>query len=136
MALTDVEKQEVRRYLGYLGVTLAASIQLGIPAASQPLFIVDSALNRLLPEAEPMVREHIEELKCIDEQIKDARRTRLQVSQVGEIKIRGGEELDLLYEEYDLWASRLSDILAAPINPFSELHQRVSGGGIRVIAPA
>lgn len=134
MALTDEEKQAVRRYLGYLGVGTAASIQLGIPAASHPLFIVESAMNRLLPAAEPDVRECLTELKCIDTQIKEARRRRLKVSQVGDIKFRGGEELDLLYDEYDNWVARLADILAAPINPYSELHKRISGV-IRVNVP-
>lgn len=126
--LTDEEKQAVRRYLGYLGVGTAATIALGIPAASQPLFIVEGAMNRLLPVAEPDIRECIEELKCIDEQIKAARRSgRVKLSQVSDIKFRGGEELDILYDEYDTWTARLSDLLGAPINPHSELHKRICG---------
>lgn len=125
--LTDEEKQAVRRYLGYLGVGTAETIALGIPAASQPLFIVEGAMNRLLPAAEPDVREFLNELKCIDDQIKDARRRRTRVAQVADIKFRGAEELDILYDEYDTWAARLSDVLGAPINPHSELHKRVCG---------
>ena len=40
--LTDIEKQDIRRYLGYLGVSTSATIALGVPAATQPLFILDS----------------------------------------------------------------------------------------------
>lgn len=129
MALTDVEKQKVRRYMGYLGTENAGTIALGIPQASQPLFVVESQMNRLLPEAEPILREYIEELECIDKQIKTARGRRIKVARVGDVYLRGGEELDLLYEEYDMWVARLSDLLAAPVNPFSEVHRRISGGG-------
>lgn len=134
MALTDEEKQAVRRYLGYLGVGTAATISLGIPAASQPLFIVEGAVNRLLPAAEPDVRECLTELKCIDDQLKDARRKRTRIAKVGDIHFRGADELDILYDEYDNWAARLSDILGAPINPHSELHKRI-GGTIHVNVP-
>lgn len=129
MALNDEEKQKVRRYMGYLGTENAGTIALGIPQASQPLFIVESQMNRLLPDAEPILREYLTELECIDSQIKQARTRRLKIARAGDVHFRGGEEMDLLYEEYDMWAARLSDLLAAPINPFSEVHKRISGGG-------
>lgn len=135
MALSDEEKQKVRRYMGYLGTSNAGTIALGIPQASQPLFIVESQMNRLLPEAEPHLREYLSELECIDKQIKEARARRLKFAAVDDIKFRGGEEMDLLYEEYDLWVARLSDLLAAPINPFSEVHRRINGSGITVNVP-
>jgi hypothetical protein len=126
--LTEEEKQACRRYLGYLGVGTASTIALGIPAASQPLFIVEGAVNKILPAAEADVRECLTELKCIDDQIKGARRSgRIKISQVSDIKFRGVEELDVLYDEYDNWAARLSDLLGAPINPHSELHKRICG---------
>lgn len=127
MALSTEEQQKIRRYMGYLGVGLAGSISLGVPSATQPQFILDNAMNRVLPETEPIIREYLIELECIDDQIKQARRTRIKVAKAGEIELRGQEEIDTLYEEYDNWVSRLSDILAAPINPFSELHKRIGG---------
>ena len=127
MALTDEEKTKVRRYLGYLNVTAAGSIALGVPSASQPLFIVESSMNRVLPEGESILREYLTELDCIEAQIKESRRKRQSVAQVGDVKMRGAEELDVLYEELGTWACRLSDLLAAPINPQSELHRRIYG---------
>ncbi|KKK54507.1 hypothetical protein LCGC14_3083990, partial [marine sediment metagenome] len=45
MPLTEAEKERVRYHLGYLQVSAAASIQLGIPRPLQTVFLLEQGLN-------------------------------------------------------------------------------------------
>lgn len=123
--LTREEKADVRRYLGYLDTAMAANISLGIPSASQPMFIAEGQMERLNADALAHVREYLQELRCIDKQIKEARSRRLKLSKVKGIEFRADLEIRDLYQEYGRWTMRLSDTLGAPINPYSELHQEI-----------
>lgn len=69
MALTEEEKVQIRRHLGFLNVAEAFTFVLGTPAGVETQFIVEGATKRLLVSAEPMVRRFLCEL----EQLEDAR---------------------------------------------------------------
>lgn len=98
---------------------LAQSIQLGVPAASQPGFLVESAFERIRPEARDSAREALGECECIQAQIKDAR-SRFKVLEVGEIKLNPGES-DKLRTELLWWVTRLADVLGVVTNPYAQM---------------
>lgn len=133
--LTDEEKGRVRYHLGFPDISQNTAIALGFPAAGHPQFIVESAMNRLRPSGEPLVRRALNECECIDAQLSQARRQRLQASQVSGISLRGPEEIASLEDQYDLWTDKLADILGCVKNPFSLTHQRLNGE-VLVIDPS
>lgn len=122
--LSRTEQAQVRKFLGYLDTDRAAAVALGIPTASQPLFLTDSAMLKSSNEGVGIVRDLLEELNCIDEQIREARSRRLKISAVKGIKFNE-REIDVLWEQYSDYCSRLADILGVPVNPYSRLHQRI-----------
>ena len=134
MALTLDERARVRYHLGYLNVDTPAALALGVVSASHSGFLVESTMNTLKLEAEPLVRRFVLELDCIDVQLSKAR-TRLSVSEVANVKLRGPEELEALEDQYSYWAKSLADTLGVPINPFSLKHQRLCGE-VFIIDPA
>ncbi|MCH7584457.1 MAG: type I restriction endonuclease subunit R [Acidobacteria bacterium] len=56
--LQEADRARVRHHLGYLNVEPVSSIQLGFPAASQPQFLVEIAMDRIIPEAVGMIQKY------------------------------------------------------------------------------
>jgi hypothetical protein len=94
------------------------SIQLGVPRASQPQFLVEASLNNLPQEAVDLVRERIAVLDGIEAKLIEAQ-TRLAANRLGEIELRE-DEPGQLEREYRRWAQRLADLLGVPLNIYSE----------------
>jgi hypothetical protein len=124
MALTPPQRARIAYHLGFPGISQATAIALGFPAASHTRFILESALERLLPDYEPMVLRALTECECIDGQLADARKNRIQVSSVDTINLRGPGELEDLEDQYSLWTDKLADLLGVVKNPFSLTHAR------------
>jgi hypothetical protein len=126
---TDDEKTEILRFLGYPDwISVSSSIQLGYPAASQPMFLLVDAFNRISPSARAQVRSDLTELRCIEGQISDAR-TRMRA-----IKLEGLEfnqnEAQQLRQELQYWTMRLEDDFGVKRNPFSTFAMGGVPGGI------
>jgi len=83
----------------------------------QTMFLVEDSMNLVLDTALPRVREIINELDEIECEMSSSRR-HLAVEAVGGIKIRR-DEIDAREHEYVRWASRLSDLLGAPIYKYA-----------------
>ena len=131
MPLTKAEKERVRYHLGYLNISQGAALSLGVPSASQTQFILESAMNDLLPEGEPGVRRCIQELDCIEDQ-NSTFRSSLEIIRSGSTHIRGSGAFDELERQYSRWAQKLADTLGSPLNPFSSHHSAIGtiGGGV------
>lgn len=136
--LSEADRERVRYHLGYLNVEPVSSIILGFPSASQAAFLVERAMDRVLPFAIPRVLRHLQELDCIEDQMSGSRK-RLEAQQLGELKLRNSNEepmeADLLEREYQRWAKRLADLLGVPINPFSERFRSGFYGGGSINTP-
>jgi len=119
MALTAQEQARIRDYLGYLNLNAIQSIQLGFPAASQALFLVDSAMTRVRPEAETeIVRKLLIELDRLDAEMAAGRKF-LKVRQVGDITLNPDRHLPDLRREQKYWAQRMADALGVPLNSYA-----------------
>lgn len=134
MALSQLEKSRVRAHLGYPQTSVGAAIALGLPTTNQFGFMLEQAMNLILPASEQHVRRMIVELDCIEDQLSDAR-TKLAVAAVDGIRFRGPEQIASLEDQYSGWARKLADAFGVPINVFSKNHQRLDGRTI-VIEPA
>lgn len=126
-AFSPAERARIRYHLGYPSLQAFSSIQLGMIAVSQPLFLVEKSMDNLLDEAVPIVREHVARLDKINAQLDDAR-GRMRASAVGEITLQT-EETAMLRREYKYWAVSLADVLGCPINAYSEKFNAGVGGG-------
>ena len=131
--LTDPEKARVRYHLGYPQTDGMASIQLGIPKATQTGFLCELAMNLLTDvQALATCREILSNLDKIDSALITAL-CQIGVASLGEIKLhplaqQGQLSTDSLRKEYTHWADRLADLLGTPKYPYSTRSQRHGPG--------
>lgn len=124
---TREEQTDILRFLDYPDwQALGQSIQLGYPAASQPLFLVLDSLKRMAPSARPPIRRYLQELRCIEGQLSDSR-SRLKATRVGDVTMNAGERR-ALREEYDFWVKKLADGLGVVPNPYAQRNYAPVGG--------
>lgn len=130
MAFTVHEQARILHFLSYPKFSsLSQSIQLGYPAASQPLFLVEDAFKRLTAEGEATVRQDLCECESIEAQLREAR-TRMKATKLGELEVNA-EEANMLRRELAFWSARLSSDLGVVSNPYSSFeYQGQSGGSV------
>ena len=116
--LSDEEKFRILHHTGYILTSPVASIQLGIPRASQPMFLVQAQMERIPQPAVGIIRKYIAIMDQIEDKLFDAM-DRFEAKELGEITLRD-DETTMLEKEYCRWARRLADDLGVPLNPFSE----------------
>lgn len=126
---TDDEKTAILRFLGYPDwVSLAASVQLGYPSASQPMYLVVDAFKRISPTARALLRVDLAECVCIEEQLSQAR-SRMRATKLEGMTLNPNEA-NQLRGELAYWTNRLADDLGAPKNPFAASTAGGMPGGI------
>lgn len=133
MALTDEEKQRTRYHLGYPSVQPAAALTYGVVKPLQTLFLVESAMNLILPIAEDKVRSILNVLDAVECRLQDAQ-TRMAATSVDNLTMRR-DEADALEAEYRRWAYRLADTLGVPLYAYSQRFKQagaVAAGSIPV----
>lgn len=127
--LSEHDRARVRYHLGYLNTEPSASIQLGFPRASQALFLVDQAMDRLIPAAVQKAMQLLDRLETVECQMFEANK-RLKAVQIDNLTLRRSNdernEQDMLRSEYLHWASALADLLGVALNVYSH---RFRGGG-------
>lgn len=129
MAFTQQEKGRILHHLGYPNwQTLAASIQLGIPTGSQPLFLIYQAFQAITDDGEEAVRRDLCQCEATECQIGDAR-SRFRATAIGEIKLNP-QEIAMLDRELQRWRRTLADDLGVVPNPYSQINYYGAGGGI------
>lgn len=123
---TDEERTEIARYLGYADwQSMASSVGLGYPSATQPAFQMIDAQYRITPTARAMVRRDLDELRCIEQQLSQARQ-RFAATELEGMKINPNEAAQLRSEK-EHWTRQLADDLGCPINPY---RSATGGGGV------
>lgn len=122
MALTPEERQQVRYHLGYNSAQPAAAITMGIPRPIQTLFLVEAAMNYILPVAEDKVRQILGIMDGIECRLVDAQ-DRLAAKSLDNLTMRV-DETDALEAEYYRWGGRLADTLGVPFYAYSNRYKR------------
>lgn len=127
--LTDDEKTRMLHFLGYPSwQSLAQSIALGYPAATQPLFLVYDAFLRVDNGGANNARKDLCQCEAIEAQLGDAR-GRMKVTGVGNIAMNRAETSQLR-EELQFWTKRLADDLGVCANPYSQMSYQGMSSGI------
>jgi len=130
MSFSDYEKVRIRHHLGYLNVGASATFVLGTPAAVETQFLIESAMNKVLPEADVLARELLARCDSIEGQMMD-NQDLLAVEQVDEIKVRQ-DEFQALLKRYHYHRNGLANVLGIYPNPFDKRFASSGGGGINV----
>lgn len=131
MAFTEFEKARIRHHLGYPSfASVAQSIQLGYPAVSQPLFLVNDAFIRVTLEGEDAARKDLCQCEDIEAQLSSAR-TRFKATQLGELVVNRDEPFQLR-QELRYWREMLASDLGVVINPNapSTYYGAMNAGGV------
>ncbi len=133
--LQEADRARVRHHLGFMSIEPVSSIQLGFPAASQPQFLVEIAMDRLIPEVVGIVQKDLAILDGLEDLMVQSFRTD-KVQQLGELKLRNSNEEpnehDLLERKYLYWAGVLADDLGVDFNPFSRRFRAMTAGMINI----
>jgi hypothetical protein len=129
MALTEHEKAQIRHHLGYPEVSAISVFQLGIPAAIEPSFMLEGAMDRIRPEAEDITRRKLAALDTIEAQMVGDLEL-LAVRRVEEIEINT-DEMKALRNEYAYWQAALANDFRVPVNPF-DFRGQASGINVTV----
>jgi hypothetical protein len=130
MPFTEEEKVRIRHHLGYLNVAAAATFVLGAPAGVETTFIIESAMNKVLPAAETLARELIAKCDAVEAQLIENQEL-LAVTQVDEIGVRQ-DEFQALLHRYHYWRNGLANVLGVYPNPFDK---RFEGGAGSINLP-
>jgi hypothetical protein len=125
--LSAVQKVKIRHHLGYLNVAASATFALGVPAAVETMFIIESAMDKVLPEALPEVDRHLGILDGIEQQMLDDLEL-MAANQVGEISINQKEQAQLT-QFYNRWVDSLANVLGSMRNPYDKRLPQNSGAG-------
>ena len=117
-ALTLEERAQIRDHMGFMNVSSVLTYQLGVPAAVEQSFLIEGAMNKILPEALATVRQHLEVLntiRCAMVENLDL----LSVNRVGDIEVN--RKLMTEYQtQYDWWRQSLGNLLGVIPNPFDK----------------
>jgi hypothetical protein len=125
--LTLEEKAKIRHHMGYLNVQAAATFQLGIPAAVQTQFMIEGAWDKILPEAENMVRIFVCRLDDVEREVFGGMDL-ASVTKTGSIEVNP-DRLKNLAKYYLIVRESLENLLGVPANPYDARSWLSSAGG-------
>ena len=117
MAATIAERDKVRarHHLGYHGVEQSQTFALGIAMATQTQFIIEGALNRLLPHTLDKFLEHLDRLDMIECEVFGGVDL-ASITSISSIEVNP-RRLKELAEYYRLAQESLANLLAILVNP-------------------
>lgn len=127
---TEAEKVRIRHHLGYLNVEAAQTFVLGAPAAVPTQFLIEGAMNKVLPDAYSLALELLSRCEAVESQITENQEL-LAVTQVDEIGVRQ-DEFQQLLKRYEYWRNGLANVLGVYPNPFDKRFGGGMAGGVNV----
>lgn len=129
IAVTEEDKNKARHHLGYLSVESAQTFNYGVPAAMQTTFMIEGALNRLLPVAYPKFLQLLQRCDAIEEEV-FCGADLASMDQIDTLKIRE-DRLKELAKYYKIAQQGIANMLGVPPNPF-DMREWLQGGFINV----
>lgn len=128
MPLTPQEKVLIRHHLGFLNVAEAYTFVLGTPAGVETQFVIEGAMNRILEDAMPLVRNLLSQCELIAASLTDEDMIDITlVNELGEIKTNRMSFRERR-EMYDWRRQELANAFGVYANPFDKR----AWGGVNV----
>lgn len=140
MALNALEKARIRYHLGYPNVQAGPGMIAGMPITLQPMFLLERAMDLVIPEIIPQIRSIIQIMDDLEQQLVDTQGI-LVADQLEELILAGAGDgrsrlaTDRQDNEYYRWGKRLADIFSVAPYPFSQRYDGQPGsrsGTVRV----
>jgi hypothetical protein len=129
--LTPDDRIAIKYHLGYPNAQAIETFVLGVPAAMEPLFMLEGAMNAVAPAAEERIRKTLRRLEAVEEQIEE-NQDALVLSKADEVEFRENE-LELLQKRYAWWQGNLCNLLGVPCpNPFDARNMAIDGINLSV----
>lgn len=128
--LTEDEKVRIRHAMGYLNVQASSTFVLGIPAAVQTQFMIEGAWDKVLPQAEQLLRA----LLCRCEEVESEVFGGIDLAQltaISEIQVNP-KRLTELAKHYRIAQEGIANLLGVSPNPFDMRSWLRMGGGMSV----
>jgi len=116
--LAEQDKVRARHHLGYLNVEQAQTFVLGVPAGLQTQFVIEGALNRLLPQALPKFTQFLDQLDCIECELFGGIDL-ASVNSIAEIEVRPERRKELA-GYYKVAQQALANLLGIVPNPYDQ----------------
>ena len=131
MGFTDEERIKIYYHLGYLGVAQVETFHLGVPAALQTTFMIEGAIPKLLPAAEPIARKLICRLDLLETQLYEGSDL-VDVVKTGNVEINQ-KRFNMLARYYCQAMTSLAGLFGVVCNPFdARVWVHAGMGGINV----
>lgn len=129
--ITEDEKARARHHLGYGEVESASTFNLGIPAAMQTAFMIEGALNRILPSAAERFRKLLCQLDATEDRV-FCGTDLAEVDRIDTVEVNR-QRLKELAQTYKIAQQGLANLLQVVPNPFDMREWlKMGGGGINV----
>jgi hypothetical protein len=129
--LTEEQRALIRHHMGYLNIFSGTALGLGIPIAIQPLFVLERAMDELLPEALPLALRYLARCEATEAQMFENQDS-LVAERVGNIGL-SGKVMMRLRIQYQYWRGSLAGIFAVRPNPFDMRMQMADRANIPVM---
>jgi hypothetical protein len=127
--LTPENKARVRRHLGYPSLSAASTFFLGNPAAMEPFFILENAMDALINSGEGLVLRHLDKLDELAEVLFYEGDTDV-VKNVGDIEINPDQFFQTV-RRYKWFQAEVANAFQVGPNPFDQRFTGMAGfGGI------
>lgn len=117
--LTEDEKVRIRAACGYLNVTDAYVMTLGIPASLQPQYLIEGAMQRVKVQALGYLRTQLGRYEATLAQMMENTENQA-VTRIGDIDINKEEFAQLRDGPLAFWRSQICNALGVRVNPFAE----------------
>lgn len=128
MGMTEQQKVQTRKHLGYPNVSTVDTFVLGTPAGVQTFFIIEHAMDHLPVAAESQLQRYLDNLEAVEFQIFDDTET-LVASKVGSIDLNP-KEFEKVIERYDFIRNGLANLLGVYPNPYDKRFGTGGAGSI------
>lgn len=115
MAISELERAQIKHHLRFAGVHTIASWTEGSPLTVQKLYPIDGNISNLTPEGEVIVRNQLSRCDHAEKAIESVS-CHASVTQVGNIKM-SDKEFEKKRQVYTWQCKRLADTLCADLNP-------------------
>lgn len=116
--ISENDKVRARFHLGYLNVEQAQTFVLGIPAAVQTTYMIEGALNRILPQALDKFIELLDRLDCVECELWGGMDL-ASVNKIAEIEVNPTRRKELA-GYYQVARQGLANLLGIIPNPYDQ----------------
>ena len=120
VTVPDESKVRARHHLGYLNVNAASTYSLGVPAMVQTQFMIEGALNAILPEAYEKFRQMLCDLDSTERAFICGLEY-IDVSAIDGLTFNEGEKRTMsVFQVYKYVRSGLANLLGIAPNPYDQ----------------